>query len=101
MDNPVRSTHTGSLETSIGYVHDASHAFMTEQQIKNKNNNTNRSRQLLRSKHPSNALGFIYEEVPMFDVKHAHELGQVFMKKITQKTGTNYYNINFKIELLE
>ncbi|CAF3753761.1 unnamed protein product [Rotaria sp. Silwood1] len=75
MDNQIRPTRTGGLEALMGGLHDTFLACMMEQRIENKNNNTYESRSLLRLKKPNETLGFIYEEIPKFDVEYAKEFG--------------------------
>ncbi|CAF3177043.1 unnamed protein product [Rotaria sp. Silwood2] len=78
MDNPVRPIRTGSLEALMGGLHDTFLACMMEQRIENKQNNNNyESRSFLRLKKPNEALGFIYEEIPKFDVEYAKEFGGI------------------------
>jgi hypothetical protein len=75
MDNQVKPTRVGSLEALMGSVKDTILVGMKEQRMENKNNNTNEPRQVLRFKKPSETLGFIYEEIPTFDVEYAKEFG--------------------------
>ncbi len=76
MDNQVKPTRTGLFEAIVGTVQDTLLLGMLEQRIENKNNNdNNQPKQLLRLKKPNQALGFIYEEIPMFDVEYAKEFG--------------------------
>jgi hypothetical protein len=76
MDNQVKPTRTGLFEAMMGTVQDTLLLGMLEQRIENKNNNdNNQPKQLLRLKKPRQSLGFIYEEIPMFDVEYAKEFG--------------------------
>ncbi|CAF1162357.1 unnamed protein product [Rotaria sordida] len=79
MDNPVRPTRPGGgVEALMGGLHDTLLACMVEQRIENKiNNNTIESRPLLRLKKPNEALGFIYEEIPKFDIEYARQFGGI------------------------
>lgn len=72
MDNSARPTRLGGLEALFGSVRDTLLLGMMEQRIENKNNEP---RQTLRFKKPSETLGFMYEEIPKFDVQYAKELG--------------------------
>jgi len=65
----------GSFEALMGTVRDTLLIGMTEQRIENKTKNNDESKQLLRFKKPSETLGFIYEEIPMFDIEYAKEFG--------------------------
>ena len=75
MDNQVRPTRSGGLEALMSKVHDGFLIGMAEQRIENKNKNPNTPRSSLRFKKPSEMLGFIYEEIPTFDVEYAKEFG--------------------------
>ncbi len=65
----------GSFEALMGTVRDTLLIGMTEQRVENKTKNNDESKQLLRFKKPSETLGFIYEEIPMFDIEYAKEFG--------------------------
>lgn len=75
MDNHVKPTRVGSFEALMGTVRDALLAGMIEQRNENKNKDHNEPKQRLRFKKPSETLGFIYEEIPSFDVEYVRELG--------------------------
>lgn len=75
MDNQVKPTRVGSFEALMGSVRDTLLVGMMEQRIENKNKDTPQPRSSLRFKKPSEMLGFIYEEIPTFDVEYAKELG--------------------------
>jgi hypothetical protein len=75
MDNQVKPTRIGSLEALMGTVRDTILIGMIEQRKENQNPNSHQPKQLLRFKKPSETLGFIYEEIPTFDVEYARELG--------------------------
>jgi hypothetical protein len=75
MDNQVRPTRPGGLEALMNTIQDRFLMGMVEQRIENKNKNTNTPRLSLRLKKPSEMLGFIYEEIPTFDVEYAREVG--------------------------
>jgi hypothetical protein len=75
MDNQVKPTRIGSLEALMGSVRDTLLNGMIEQRNENKHKDYHEPRQSLRFKKPSEMLGFIYEEIPTFDVEYARELG--------------------------
>ncbi len=75
MDNQVKPTRMGSFEALMGTVHDTLLVGMNEQRMENKNKGIHEPRQLLQLKKPSQALGFIYEEIPTFDVEYARQFG--------------------------
>jgi hypothetical protein len=75
MDNQVKPTRIGSLEALMGTVRDTILVGMIEQRKENQNPNSHQPKQVLRFKKPSETLGFIYEEIPTFDVEYARELG--------------------------
>lgn len=79
MDNPIRPTRTGGLEALMGGLHDTLLACMIEQRVENKKNDVPvlEPRPSLRIRKPNEALGFIYEEIPKFDVQLAREYGYV------------------------
>ncbi|CAF5095051.1 unnamed protein product, partial [Rotaria socialis] len=59
----------------MGGIHDTMLACMLEQKNENNNSNTNESRSNLRIRKANEALGFMYEEIPTFDVEYAKEYG--------------------------
>jgi hypothetical protein len=75
MDNQVKPTRIGSFEALMGTVRDTILIGMIEQRKENQNPNSHQPKQVLRFKKPSETLGFIYEEIPTFDVEYARELG--------------------------
>jgi hypothetical protein len=75
LDNKIKPTRMGSFEALMGTVRDTLLIGMTEQRVENKNKNNDEQKQLLRFKKPSETLGFIYEEIPMFDIEYAKEFG--------------------------
>ena len=75
MDNQVKPTRTGTFEALMGTVRDTLLNGMIEQRYENKSKEHNEPKQLLRFKRPNETLGFIYEEIPTFDVEYARELG--------------------------
>jgi hypothetical protein len=75
LDNKIKPTRMGSFEALMGTVRDTLLIGMTEQRVENKTKNNDESKQLLRFKKPSETLGFIYEEIPMFDIEYAKEFG--------------------------
>ena len=75
MDNQVKPTRIGTFEALMGTVRDTLLSGMIEQRYENKNKDHQEPKQLLRFKKPSETLGFIYEEIPTFDVEYARELG--------------------------
>ncbi|CAF3389825.1 unnamed protein product [Rotaria socialis] len=77
MDNPIPPKRTGSLEALMGGIHDTMLACMLEQKNENNNSNTIESRSNLRIRKANEALGFMYEEIPTFDVEYAKEYGGI------------------------
>ena len=75
MDNQVKPTRTGSFEALMGTVRDTLLNGMIEQRNENAHRNPHEPKQRLRFKKPSETLGFIYEEIPTFDVEYAREYG--------------------------
>ncbi|CAF5116589.1 unnamed protein product, partial [Rotaria socialis] len=59
----------------MGGIHDTMLACMLEQKNENNNSNTIESRSNLRIRKANEALGFMYEEIPTFDVEYAKEYG--------------------------
>ncbi|CAF2212729.1 unnamed protein product [Rotaria magnacalcarata] len=77
MDNPIPPKRSGSLEALMGGIHDAMLSCMLEQRNESDNSNTIESRSSLRMRKPNETLGFIYEEIPTFDVEYAKEYGGI------------------------
>ncbi|CAF1179343.1 unnamed protein product, partial [Adineta ricciae] len=77
MDNPVRPTRSGSLEALMGSVRDSLLVGMTEQRAENKRRPSFEAKDLCKLKKPNEALGFLYEEIPTFDVAYAKEFGGI------------------------
>lgn len=75
MDNPVKPTRPGSFEALMGTVRDTLLMGMAEQRNENVKKDHHEPRLSLRYKKPSETLGFIYEEIPTFDVDYAKEFG--------------------------
>ena len=75
MDNPAKVTRPGSLEALMGTVRDRMLTGMSQQQEQNNRNGDRSARPLLRLKRPLESVGFIYEEVPTFDMNFAREYG--------------------------
>lgn len=75
IDNPVKVTRPGSLEALMGTIRDKMLVGMSQQKEQNGENNSRVPRPLLRLKKPLESLGFIYEEVPTFDMDFAREYG--------------------------
>ena len=75
MDNPVRPTRSGSLEALMGSVRDSLLVGMIEQRAENKRRPSFDAKDLCKLKKPNEALGFLYEEIPTFDVAYAKEFG--------------------------
>jgi hypothetical protein len=75
MDNQVKPIRIGSFEALMGTVRDTLLNGMIEQRNENKSRDYHEPKQRLRFKKPSETLGFIYEEIPTFDVEYARELG--------------------------
>ncbi len=48
---------------------------MKEQRIENANKKDDEPRQVVRLKKPNEKLGFIYEQIPTFDIEYAKEFG--------------------------
>jgi hypothetical protein len=82
MDNQVKPTRMGSFEALMGTVRDTLIVGMMEQRLENKNKHINEPESRIRFKKPSEALGFIYEEIPTFDVEYAKELGYIFQTQL-------------------
>lgn len=75
MDNPVKPKRVGSFEALMGSVQDAMLLGMSQQ--RNEHPTSEQSRDYVRFKKPSDTLGFIYEEIPRFDVDYAREFGGI------------------------
>lgn len=75
MDNSVKPTRPGGFEALMGTVRDTLLMGMAEQRNENVKKDHQERRLSLRYKKPSETLGFIYEEIPTFDVDYAKELG--------------------------
>ncbi|CAF1183416.1 unnamed protein product [Adineta steineri] len=77
MDNQNKPTRTGSLEALMGSLRDTLLIGMSEQRLENQNQTNNEPKSSLRLKKPNEALGFVYEEIPTFDVEYAKEFGGI------------------------
>lgn len=75
MDNAVKPKRPGSFEALMGTVRDTLLIGMSEQRNDDVKKDNHESRLSLRFKKPSETLGFIYEEIPTFDVEYAKEFG--------------------------
>ena len=75
IDNPVKVTRPGSLEALMGTLRDKMLVGMSQQKEQNSRDASRLPRPLLRLKKPLESFGFIYEEVPTFDMDFAREYG--------------------------
>ncbi|UJR22875.1 hypothetical protein I4U23_025904 [Adineta vaga] len=77
MDNPIKPTRSGSFEALMGSVRDTLLLGMTELRAKNQTNSLYEPKERLRLRRPNETLGFVYEEIPKFDVEYAKEFGGI------------------------